>query len=66
LKEGDGLSVLKSLRRMDAKAKVLVISANTQKKVIESVYAAGAFAFLSKPIDLPGFMSAVVRASPRG
>lgn len=61
LSDGDGLSVLKAIRKLDAKAKVLVISANTQKKVIETVYAAGASCFLSKPIDFAALLAAMVR-----
>jgi two-component system chemotaxis response regulator CheY len=63
LKEGDGLGVLKSLRELDANAKVLVISANSQKKVLETVYAAGAVGFLAKPLHSAEFMAAVVRAT---
>src|SRR4051812_40376437 len=62
LSDGDGLTVLKSLRQIDEKAKVLVISGNTQKKVLESIYAAGAAGFLAKPIDFSTFIAAVVRA----
>lgn len=63
LAQGDGLSVLKALRQLDVNAKVLVISGNSQKKVLDALSAAGASGFLPKPIDLPGLMAAIVRAT---
>ena len=63
LAQGDGLSVLKALREQDADAKVLVITGNSQKKVLDAVYAAGASGFLAKPIDFPSLMAAIVRVT---
>ena len=63
LADGDGLTVLKALRKLDAQAKVLVISGNAQQKVLESISEAGASGILSKPIDFEGLMAAIVRAS---
>lgn len=60
---GDGLTVLKAIRKIDIKAKILVISGNAQKKVVESVYAAGAAGFLTKPIDFPSLLAAIARAT---
>ena len=63
LADGDGLSVLKTLRKLDGKAKVLVISGNSQKRVLESIYAAGAAGFVGKPINCAELMAAIVRAT---
>jgi len=63
LAQGDGMSVLKALRKLDPNAKVLVISGNSQKKVIDSLYAAGASGFLAKPIDFPGLVAAIIRVT---
>lgn len=65
LAQGDGLSVLKALRKLDADAKVLVISGNSQKKVLDSVSAAGASGFLAKPIDFKVLTDALARMPPR-
>ncbi|MEK7382685.1 MAG: response regulator [Elusimicrobiota bacterium] len=65
LAQGDGLSVLKAVRNLDPKAKVLVISGNSQKKVVDVLYAAGASGFLPKPIDFPGLMAAIIRVTLR-
>ena len=59
---GDGLSVLKALQQTDANVKVIVISGNAQNKVKTAVEAAGAVAFLSKPIDMEEFAVAVAKA----
>jgi len=63
LKDGNGLGVLKSMRRMDPNAKILVISGNSQKAVRESVLASGA-GFLGKPIDFDALLAAVTAAAP--
>jgi two-component system chemotaxis response regulator CheY len=63
LSDGDGLTVLKAIRKIDAKAKVLVISGNSQKKVLDSVYEAGAAGFLAKPVDFSTLLAALVRAT---
>jgi two-component system chemotaxis response regulator CheY len=63
LTDGDGLAVLKEIRKINASAKVLVISGNSQKKVIDSLYAAGAAGFLTKPVDFTALLAAIVRAT---
>lgn len=63
LVKGDGLSVLKALRAADAKARVLVVSANSQKKVVETVMASGAAGFLGKPIEPDALAAALARAT---
>jgi DNA-binding NarL/FixJ family response regulator len=55
--------VLKELKKIDAKARVLVISGNAQKKVLEQVYASGAAGFLPKPFEPPDLLAAVAKAT---
>ena len=54
----DGLTILKALRGFDAKAKVIVISGNSQTKVIEDILATGAD-YLPKPFDQEGLLKAL-------
>jgi two-component system chemotaxis response regulator CheY len=63
LTDCDGLTVLKELKKIDAKARVLVISGNAQKKVLEQVYASGAAGFLPKPFEPPDLLAAVAKAT---
>ena len=63
LVQGDGLSVLKAILQLDAKAKVVVISGNSQKKVIDMLLAAGASGFLPKPFKIDELIAAVERAT---
>ena len=63
LAEGDGLSVLKALRAIDAAAKVIIISGNSQKKVVDMVLAAGARGFLEKPYRPDELNAAVEKAA---
>ncbi|MBI4060726.1 MAG: response regulator [Elusimicrobia bacterium] len=63
LAQGDGLSVLKALRQLDANARVIVISGNSQKKVVELVKAAGAADFLAKPFKIEELAAVVERAA---
>ena len=64
LAEGDGLSVLKALRKLDPKARILVVSGNVQQEVHEAVQKAGAAGFLSKPFTLDDLGRALTRFSP--
>ena len=50
---GNGLGVLNALREVDPKARVLVISGNSQQKLLDRVKASGAGAILHKPFE-PG------------
>ena len=59
----DGLSVLKSLRLADAKARVIVISGNAQEKVRTLVEQAGACAFVGKPIKEDDLNAALAKAT---
>lgn len=46
-----GLEVLKTLRQVDAGARVIVLSADVQKTTDEAVMSAGAMRFLAKPAN---------------
>ncbi len=60
----DGFTVLKAIRRIDAKVKVLIVSGNTQKEVYDQLLAAGANGFLTKPFTLADLTQAVAAAAP--
>ena len=62
LAQEDGLAILKALRGLDAKAKVLVITGNSQPKVIAEIAATGA-GYLPKPFDQEGLLKALLKIS---
>ncbi len=64
LAQGDGLSVLKAIRQLDGSAKVVVISGNSQQKVLEMIQVAGAAGFLAKPFKIDELVAAVERVVP--
>jgi len=59
---GDGLTVLKAIQGIDSRAKVIVVSGNAQNKVKAAIEAAGASAFVAKPIGEAEFAAAVAKA----
>ena len=61
LMDGDGLTTLRNIRETDPDAKVMVISGNAQRKVREQVMAAGAIAYISKPVDMKDFQEELGR-----
>jgi two-component system chemotaxis response regulator CheY len=63
LAQSDGLTVLKALREKDGGAKAIVISGNSQKKVVDMVLAAGAKGFLEKPYSPPELIAAIEKAA---
>jgi two-component system, chemotaxis family, chemotaxis protein CheY len=48
--EADGLTVLKALRALDPAAKVLIVSGNSQQRIIDALLEAGAGGYLTKPV----------------
>ena len=56
-------TVDKALRAADPAAKALIISGNSQKKVVEMVLAAGAKGFLEKPYSSEELSAAVTKAA---
>ena len=59
LTKENGLTILKALREADPRAKVLIVSGNSQNKVREQIVTSGAAGFLSKPFDCDELMKAV-------
>ena len=53
LADGDGLAVLKALRKLGGRARVLVVSPNIQRTVHAAVRAAGAARILSNARSCP-------------
>ena len=54
-----GLQVLRTFREMNAKARVIVISADVQRSTADAVTAAGAERFLAKPANAEQLLGAV-------
>lgn len=59
----DGGSVLDSLIKTDAKARVIVISGNAQAKLREQLAKAGARGFVGKPIQEQELSAAITEAA---
>jgi CheY-like chemotaxis protein len=59
----DGFAVLKAIRQVDAKVKVLIISANTQQEIYDQLLAEGATGFLTKPFSVAELAAAVDKAA---
>ncbi|HBT61611.1 MAG TPA: two-component system response regulator [Elusimicrobia bacterium] len=51
LPKEDGLTILRALRKSDAAARVVVISGNSQERIIDEIHKAGAAGLLAKPIQ---------------
>jgi two-component system chemotaxis response regulator CheY len=60
-----GLDVLRTLRQLDPSARVVVVSADVQESSQQMVQAAGARAFLVKPVERES-MLATVRSALEG
>ena len=54
--------MLKALRERNAAVKVIIISGNSQKKVLELVASSGAAAFVPKPIKEDALAAAIASA----
>ena len=59
----DGREVLRTIKQDEnlKKIPVIVLTTSTNEKDIEGCYAAGASSYLSKPVDLGGFMASIQR-----
>jgi two-component system chemotaxis response regulator CheY len=60
--EDDGFAVLKALRQSDAKARVLIVSANTQPEIYDDLLKEGAVGILPKPFTMADLVAAVAKA----
>jgi DNA-binding NarL/FixJ family response regulator len=56
-----GLEVLTKLRELDPAARVIVVSADVQSSSQQMVEAAGASAFVNKPVDREHLLTVVRR-----
>ncbi len=61
LEKHDGITVLKALRQLDPAAKVIILSANEMERIKKQALAAGAAAYLVKPVD-EGQLLALLRS----
>lgn len=59
----DGITILKALKKLDAKAKVLVITGNSQKKIHDQVMETGASGYLNKPFYVDELLDSLARLS---
>lgn len=60
--EEDGFTVLRALRAADPKAKVLIVSANTQPEIYDQLLAEGAAGLVTKPFSIADLVVAVAKA----
>jgi DNA-binding NarL/FixJ family response regulator len=54
--------VLEALLQVDAKARVLIVSANTQQEIYDDLMKIGAKGFLTKPFKIDELSAAVEKA----
>ena len=60
-----GLDVLRTIRSLDANARVVVVSADVQRSTDNAVMAAGATSFVAKPASEQGLTAAIDEALQR-
>ena len=58
----DGMTILRELRKVNASVKVIIVSGNSQKAMVQELMQEGAAGFLAKPFDLQGFKQVVEQA----
>ena len=61
--EDDGFAVLRALREVDRRARVLIVSANTQSDIYDDLMKEGASGFLTKPFTMSDLVSAVAKVA---
>ena len=59
MEDMSGFDVLEKLRALDARARVIVVSADVQRTTAKLVSDAGALRFLGKPVTAEGLLEAV-------
>ena len=62
LPDTTGAELLQHIKRFQPNAPVIIMSANRSQSVKFDVFEAGAYTFISKPIDLPQLLKFVYRA----
>ncbi|CAA9327371.1 MAG: hypothetical protein AVDCRST_MAG11-2301 [uncultured Gemmatimonadaceae bacterium] len=66
MEDMSGFTVLEQLRALDARARVIVVSADVQRSTAQLVAEAGACRFLGKPVSPEGLLEAVRAALAEG
>ena len=62
LPDTTGAELLQQIKRFQPSVPAIIMSANTSQSVKFDVFEAGAYTFISKPIDLPQLLRSVSRA----
>jgi two-component system, chemotaxis family, chemotaxis protein CheY len=65
MEKEDGLTVLKAIRQVDAKVKVLIVSANTQQDIYDLLLKEGATGVLTKPFTIADLNAALEKAAAK-
>ncbi len=55
----DGLTVVKQVMQIDRNAKIILITASDDQKVINQCLQSGALSYISKPFDFNGVLKAI-------
>jgi len=55
----DGLAVVKEVMQFDSKAKIILITASDDQKIISKCLESGALSYISKPFDFNGVLKAI-------
>jgi len=55
----DGLAVVKEIMQIDSNAKIILITASDDQKIIKQCLASGALSYISKPFDFNGVLKAI-------
>ena len=66
MEDMSGMEVLEKLRELDARARVIVVSADVQRSTARLVAESGALGFLGKPVSAEGLREAVRQALAEG
>lgn len=66
MEDMSGFAVLEQLRELNARARVIVVSADVQRSTAQLVAEAGALRFLGKPVSPEGLLAAVRDALAEG
>ncbi len=59
LPKKDGLTVVKEIMQFDSNAKIILITASDDQKVIRQCLESGALSYISKPFDFNGVLKAI-------
>lgn len=65
LPDGNGLDLLREIRRISPDTKVVILSSDGSEKNVRRAFAAGAVRFVEKPYEISEVMDALDAARPR-